>query len=278
AAPHSLKQAQPSSDYVPSPEHPPLLDYIPGLEYPEYLVPSDDEVPIKDQPLPVDASHIALSPGYVTHSNPLEEDPEEDPADYLADGGDDDKEEEESFEADDDEEEASEEDKDEEEDHLAPADSTALPAIDPVPLAEDTKPFETDESAGTPPPPPISPRTKIPSPPLPVLSPPLPLSSSPTHTSPTYADALLGYKAAMIQSRATSPPLVPSPPLFLPYSDRRNDILETDMPFRKRLCLTVPASRFKVRESSTVAAARQTRHTLAHRVDYRFVDIVDASI
>nr|GEZ02184.1 hypothetical protein [Tanacetum cinerariifolium] len=60
--------------------------------------------------------------------------------------------------------------------------------------------------------------------------------------------------------------------------NRRSDIPETDMPFRKRLCLTTLASRFKVKESSTAAAARQTGHTLARRVDYGFVDTLNASI
>ncbi|GKF42307.1 hypothetical protein Tco_0125649 [Tanacetum coccineum] len=68
-----------------------------------------------------------------------EDDLEEDPADYPADG------------KDDDEEEASEEDENEEEEHLALADSAALPAIDHVPSAEETEPFKTDESAATPP-------------------------------------------------------------------------------------------------------------------------------
>ncbi|GKD00639.1 hypothetical protein Tco_1170913 [Tanacetum coccineum] len=57
-----------------------------------------------------------------------------------------------------------------------------------------------------------------------------------------------------------------------------SDIPETDMPFQKRLCLTALASRFKVEESSTTAAAMQTWHTLAHRVDYRFIDTLDTSI
>ncbi|GKF70516.1 hypothetical protein Tco_0203573, partial [Tanacetum coccineum] len=54
----------PSPDYVPGPEHPPSpaeVPYIPVPKYPEYLVPSDDEVPWEDQPLPADASPIALS-------------------------------------------------------------------------------------------------------------------------------------------------------------------------------------------------------------------------
>ncbi|GJW33637.1 hypothetical protein Tco_0053669 [Tanacetum coccineum] len=138
----------PSPDYVPGPEHPPLPDYVPEPEYPEYLVPSDNEVPIKDQPLHTDASPIALSPGYV-----VDFDPEEDPADYPADEGDDDDDDDDEDESseDDDEEEDSNEDEDEEEDHLASIDSAALPVVDLVPSAKETEPFKTDEFAPTPP-------------------------------------------------------------------------------------------------------------------------------
>nr|GFB25293.1 hypothetical protein [Tanacetum cinerariifolium] len=45
----------PSPDYVPSPEHPPSPVYVSEPEYPEYLVPSEDEAPIEDQPLRADA-------------------------------------------------------------------------------------------------------------------------------------------------------------------------------------------------------------------------------
>ncbi|GKF89346.1 hypothetical protein Tco_0263309, partial [Tanacetum coccineum] len=47
----------PSLDYVPGPEHPPSpieIPYVPEPEYPEYLVPSEDEAPMEDQPLPAD--------------------------------------------------------------------------------------------------------------------------------------------------------------------------------------------------------------------------------
>ncbi|GJW02520.1 hypothetical protein Tco_1561376 [Tanacetum coccineum] len=64
------------------PISPPSLDYVPGLEHP----PSPDYEP-GPAALPADASPTALSPGYVVVSNP-EEDPEEDHADYPADGGD----------------------------------------------------------------------------------------------------------------------------------------------------------------------------------------------
>ncbi|GKG62861.1 hypothetical protein Tco_0636592, partial [Tanacetum coccineum] len=59
--------------------------------FPEYLALSDDEAPMEDQPLPDDASPVALSLGYVPDSNPekdLEEDSEVEHADYPTDGGD----------------------------------------------------------------------------------------------------------------------------------------------------------------------------------------------
>ncbi|GKG49197.1 hypothetical protein Tco_0515649, partial [Tanacetum coccineum] len=92
---------------------------------PKYLTPSDDEVSIEDQPPITDASPTALSPSYVAGFDPLEDDPKEDLADYLADEGEDEEENEESFEDDDDDDEEASED-DEEEEHLAPADSTLL--------------------------------------------------------------------------------------------------------------------------------------------------------
>ncbi|GKE38751.1 hypothetical protein Tco_1462156 [Tanacetum coccineum] len=101
-----------------------------------------------------------LSPAYIPDPKELEdhdeEDPDEDPVDYPADGGDDD-DDESSDDDDDDDDDDVEEDKEEE--HLAPADSTvvASPAIDLVPFAEETEPFESDESAATPPPPPPPP-------------------------------------------------------------------------------------------------------------------------
>ncbi|GKE11667.1 hypothetical protein Tco_1415218, partial [Tanacetum coccineum] len=147
--------ASPSPDYVPGPEHPPSpveVPYVPEPEYPEYLVPSDDEAPMEDQPLPADASPVALSPGYVEDSD-LEEDPkedsEEDHADYLADGGDDDDEPSDDDDNDDTDDKDEEPFEDEEDEHLALADSPAAPVIDLVPSAEDTEAFETDEATPT---------------------------------------------------------------------------------------------------------------------------------
>ncbi|GJU16073.1 hypothetical protein Tco_1144039 [Tanacetum coccineum] len=268
-------------------------------EYPKYLAPSDDDIPIEYQPLPVDASPKIISPGYIADSDPEEDpeedpedDPEEDPADYPIDGGD--TEEEESFEDnvnDEEEDEAFEEEEDdeEEEEHLAPADSSTVPIDDSVPSAEDTEAFETDESAPTPPPPRLR-RARIsirPQTPMAVTtkalivtipSPPLPLPSPPTH-SPTYAKALLGYIAAMIQSRAASllPLHAPLSPLPLPATNRREDVPEADVPHQKRLCLTALTPRFEVGESSAEAAARQLGLDGTHATDYGFVNTVDAT-
>ncbi|GKG60341.1 hypothetical protein Tco_0611942, partial [Tanacetum coccineum] len=50
-------------DYVPDPKEPeqapPSSDYVLGLEYPEYMAPSDAEIPVEDQPYAVDASPTA---------------------------------------------------------------------------------------------------------------------------------------------------------------------------------------------------------------------------
>ncbi|GJV21531.1 hypothetical protein Tco_1370551 [Tanacetum coccineum] len=246
-ASQSPGQAPPSPDYMPDPKHPPSPDYVPGPEEPE-------QAPLSpDQPLPADASSTALSPGYVADSDPWEdpeEDSEEDHADCPVDGGDDDDDSSDDVDDNDDDQEEEQEapEEDEEEEHLAPVDSNTLPASDTVPSAEDTEALETDESASTPPPPRLRrTRMSIPSPPLPVPYPPLPLPP-PTVSSPTYAEAPLGYKAAGIRLRAASPPThhpskIPSPPLMLPSTDHKDDIPEADFLPRKRLCLTTPTGR-----------------------------------
>ncbi|GKB30533.1 hypothetical protein Tco_0869934 [Tanacetum coccineum] len=277
---------------------PPLSPaYVPELVYLKYLAPLDDDIPIEYQPLPADASPMALSLGYIADADPEEdskEDLEEDPPEYPSAS-------------------KEEDDDDKEEEHLALADSFAIPIDDPVPSAEETEPFAIDESAPTPPSPrlrkarisvrllppmaasmeariaeyaaaptppssPPSPLTSLSSALPQIPSPPLHLRSPPTHTSPTYAEAPLGYRAVRIQSRATSPlPLhAPSSPLLLPATGSKEDVLEANVPPRKRLYLNAPTSRFVIRESS--AAARQPRSSVVHRADYSFMDTVDAKI
>ncbi|GJZ84268.1 hypothetical protein Tco_0649607 [Tanacetum coccineum] len=248
--------APPSPNYVPGPEHPPSPDYMPGPEhppspvevpyvlepeYPKYLVPSNAEEPLEDQPLPTNASPNALSPGYLAESDPdkdPEEDPEEDHADYPADGGDGDDEPSDDDDDDDDtgdedEEPFEDEDDDkEEEEHLAPADSSAVHIVDPVSLDGDTKAFETDESAPTP----RSPHTRAhiaehaatPTPPLPEY----------LHHHLYHHHSLL---ALLMQG---------------------TDIPEAEMPPRKRACFTTPAPGLEIGESSAAGAVRQPWPTL----------------
>ncbi|GKA74041.1 hypothetical protein Tco_0780343 [Tanacetum coccineum] len=154
-------QAPPSLDYVTGPGYPHSPDFIPELVYPEFMPQEDEVLPAEEQPLPAIVSPTSYSPGYVPESDPEEdpeedddEDPEEDPADYPTDGGDNGDDEVETSNDDEDDDVDIEEDEEEEEEHPAPADSivVALLAVDQAPSAEETKPFETDESASTPPP------------------------------------------------------------------------------------------------------------------------------
>nr|GFD02545.1 hypothetical protein [Tanacetum cinerariifolium] len=156
----------------------------------------DDEIVAEEQPYAEDALPIAQSPEYVPESDfeayPKDddnEDPEEDPVDYLANGGDDGDDEEESSEDDKDDEDDDmdiEADEEEEEEHPAPADSivVASTAADQAPSAKETEPFETDEllAISSPPSSPLSPwfspPPQIPFPSLPpILSPPSPVLS-----------------------------------------------------------------------------------------------------
>ncbi|GJS29966.1 hypothetical protein Tco_0490586 [Tanacetum coccineum] len=98
----------------------------------------------------------------------------------------------------------------------------------------------------------IAEHAAAPTPPLPVAALPLPLPS-PLTTSPTDARAPLGYRAAGIWMRAASPPLL------LPSTSYKTNIPEAEMSPRKRACLTTPAPRLEIGESSAAGATRQPR-------------------
>ncbi|GKB18336.1 hypothetical protein Tco_0852259 [Tanacetum coccineum] len=252
-------QAHPLSPaYVPDPikldEHVPLYALEP--EHPEHHVPSDDNVQVEDQPYTDDASPTVEPPRYIADSDTMEEDTDEDSIDYPNEPGTDD-----DNDIDDEDEDLTE---DEEEEHLAPADSSVVPVVDPVPSAGDTEAFETDESAPTP----RSPQTRVPFSQTRLcrarktvrLEPPMSASieariaehaAAPIPpTNPTYDQAPLGHRAAMIRMR--------------------DDIPEEDMPPRRRFVLTAPPPGCDVAESSAAAAAR------APRGQYDFVDAVEA--
>nr|GFC41607.1 hypothetical protein [Tanacetum cinerariifolium] len=235
----------------------PSPDYIPGSEEPEQAPPSPDYVPEDDD----------------------DEDPEEDPVDYPADGGDD-GDDEKDDEDDEDDEMDIEANEEEEEEHPAPADSVVVAptSADQAPSAEETEPFETDESAATPPPHPayrttarISIPALIPFPPLPpILSPPSPILSPAPPPSPIRS---LGNRAAMIRLRYEAAS-TSSPPLQLPSASRREDRPEVTLPPRKRLDIAL-GPRYEVGESSSVAAARPAG---GFRADYDFVATIDREI
>ncbi|GKD49491.1 hypothetical protein Tco_1278467, partial [Tanacetum coccineum] len=262
--------APPSPDFILGPENPQTLqipqdederepmfiqahdpDYVPEPIYPEYIPLEDDhEFPAEEQPLPPIDSPTTDSPGYVTESDP-EEDPEEyeddktedGPVDYPMDGGDD------GYDGDDDdgdssgddardedEDEEDDEDEEEEEEHLAPADSTVIPADEPVFPPEGTEPVipppSTDITIGariT-----IRPQTSISLPPeaeverlltMTTPSPSPPISLSP----PSAGERLARCMAPPAYSPPSLPPLPPSLSIPSPVG-RRDDIPESEQP------------------------------------------------
>ncbi|GKD46495.1 hypothetical protein Tco_1271140 [Tanacetum coccineum] len=164
--------------------------------------------------------------------------------------------------------EASEDDDEEKEEHPAPVDSFVVPVDDHVPSAEDTEAFETYESAPTPIP---SPRRRT-----------ARMSVRPQTPMLAATEALIAVSSRdSVESYITiHPPSIRDTitTLLLPSTTHRDDLPEADMPLQKRARFTAPTSRFEVRESSLVATARQAGHTLAHTVDYGFIDTLDASI
>nr|GEV17001.1 putative reverse transcriptase domain-containing protein [Tanacetum cinerariifolium] len=163
-----------SPDYMPGPKHPPLPIEIPYVPEPEYLAPSDDEAPLEDQPLTIDASPIAASPDYPSDDDNDNDTDDEDPKEGPFEN----------------------EEDDEEEEHLAPVDSSAIPIVDPTFRPE--PPMSASIEAC------IARHAALPSPPLLVPFLPLPLPS-PLTTSPTDIGAPLGYKASGIRMRALLP-------------------------------------------------------------------------
>nr|GEZ42205.1 reverse transcriptase domain-containing protein [Tanacetum cinerariifolium] len=185
-------------------------------------------------------------------------------------------------------------------------------AADQAPSAEETEPFETDESAATPPPhlayrrtarisipapvpmpawtdsevvrlldissPPASSLSPWSSPPPQIPFPPLPLILSPP--SPVLSQApppspirSLGYRAAMIRLRDEDAS-TSSPPLQLPSASRMEDRPEVTLPPRKRLDIAL-GPRYEVGVSSSAAAARPAGGL---RADYGFVATMDREI
>ncbi|GJU46443.1 hypothetical protein Tco_1203709 [Tanacetum coccineum] len=218
-----------------------------------------------------------------------DEDPEEDPVDYPADRGDDGDDEEGSSEDDDMDIEADDkEEEEEEEEHLAPVDSVvvALPTTDQAPSAEETEPFEIDESAATPPPHPayrVTARISIPSlVPTPVWSDAevarlLAISTPPSSPLSPCPIRSLGYRAAMIWIRAEAASNSHSIPLPLPFilSPTRSDApllgipppLPISVPTSSPLLLLPSASRREDRPEVTLPPRKRLGIALSPRYE-----------
>nr|GEU82410.1 hypothetical protein [Tanacetum cinerariifolium] len=239
---HTLSPA-----YVPYPmeldEHVPV--YVSEPEHPEYHAPSDDDIQVEDQPHADDASPTAESPGYIADLDSMEEDDDEDPKEDLEEDPS------EEHEPEDDNEDP---EKDPNKEHETEDEDTKEPSED----SDKTEPFEEDETVVTPPPPrhrgarisvrpqkPMATSTQALIDAFAAGSSPLPLPP----TSPAYDQAQLGHRTAMIHMRG--------------------DILEEDMPPRRRFVFTAPPPGCDVAENSAAAAR-------APRGQYDFVDTVKA--
>ncbi|GJQ98153.1 putative reverse transcriptase domain-containing protein [Tanacetum coccineum] len=169
-------------------------------------------------------------------------------------------------------EEDEEDEEEEEEEHLAPADSTVIPADEPVFLPEGTEPIiplpSTDITIGariT-----VRPQTYISYPTEAEVERLLTWTTpSPSHLY-HYHHPLQG--SALLVTAALPPhPLPPlPPPLSIPSPvDRRDDIPESEQPPHKRLHLSTICSRYEIGESSTARPVR------GQGIDYGFVSTVD---
>nr|GEU47240.1 hypothetical protein [Tanacetum cinerariifolium] len=278
-----LPVAPPSPDYIPGPEEPqtslasqdedehePMFihqhdpDFVPEPIYPEYIPQEDKHIlPAEEQLLPHVVLPIAESLGYVAELDP-EEDPEEyeddeikdGPVDYPIDEGDDRDDDDGNSSRDDADDE--DEDEEEEEEHLALADSAVV-----IPTDELVSPPEGTEPVI--PPPPTDTATTgaritvrlqaaISFPPEAEVE---RLLAMPT-PSPSPHALLLSPFAGERLARCTTPAALPSPPLppplhMPPPVDRKDDIPETEMPPRQRLCLSTLGS------STLDAKARRRR-------------------
>ncbi|GJW43160.1 hypothetical protein Tco_0071959 [Tanacetum coccineum] len=255
---------------------------------------------MEDQPLPVDASPTALSPGYIADSD--EEEDEEDPADHLVDGGDNDDNESSDDDDDDDDVEKDEEDEEEEE-HLAPAD----PSVETMTTVNQGMSVEEIERV-------VAQRVANAIEAIAIYETKTNIARKSMIQTERKEDKVAEnasnkrkWKAVMIRLRAEAPstsyslqlpppiilshtrsdapssetpPLLPipaptsSPPLLLPSTNRREDRPEVTLPPRKRLGIAL-GPRYEVGESSSATTAKPTRGS---RADYGFVATLDKEI
>nr|GEW46579.1 reverse transcriptase domain-containing protein [Tanacetum cinerariifolium] len=229
-------------------------DYVPEPMYPEYIPLEDEHVlPAEEQPLPPVVSPTAESPEYVSKSKPKEyedDESEDGPVDYPIDGEDDGDDDDGDSSRDD----TDDEDEENEKEHLALTDSdVVVPEL--VAPPEGTEPVIPPPSTDI-----ATTRARITvrlqaSISLPseaeverLLAVPTPPPSPLTSLSPPSAGERLARMASTQAFINVVIAALPSPPLPLPLYipppvDRRDDILETEMPPCKRSCLFALGSR-----------------------------------
>nr|GEU69733.1 hypothetical protein [Tanacetum cinerariifolium] len=237
-----LPVALPSPDYIPGPEEPQTLPAPRDEDEHEPMFIQPHDLDLVPDPIYPDAE----SPGYVAESDPeeYEDDEIEDGlVDYPMDGGDDD--DDDSSRDDADGEDGDEEEEEDEEEHLASADSAIVIPTDELAAISFLLEAEVER----------------------LLAMPTP--------SPSLLTSLLPPSVGERLARCMAPAALPSPPLPSPLHmpppiDRRDDIPETEMPPRKRLCLSTLGSRYEVTESFTA------RPTGGRWIDYGFFSTLDA--
>nr|GEV72338.1 putative polyprotein [Tanacetum cinerariifolium] len=219
--------------------------------YPEYIQLEDEHALLaEEKPLPPVDSPTAESPGYVAESNPEEykdDESEDGPVDYPMDRGDDgDDDDGDSSRDDAEDEDADEEEEEEEEEHLALADSAiVIPTVELVTQPKGTEPIipppsidiatiearitvRLQDSISLPPKAEVERILAMPTPPpspLASLSPP---SAGERLARMVSTQALIDAVTAVLPSPPLPPTLYIPPPV-----DRRDDVLETEMPPRK---------------------------------------------
>ncbi|GKE71578.1 hypothetical protein Tco_1529650, partial [Tanacetum coccineum] len=140
----------------------------------------------------------------------------------------------------------------------------AMPTLSPSPPISLSPPSAGERLARCMTPPALSSRPPVPSPLLP--------SSGCLTQIQTLRMASTHALIDVVTAALPSPPLPPLPPsLYIPPPvDCRGDLPESELPPRKRLCLSTLGSRYEAGESST------TRPIGGRGIDYRFVSTVDA--
>ncbi|GJV83618.1 zf-CCHC domain-containing protein [Tanacetum coccineum] len=280
-------------------------DYVPKPIYPEYIPLEDEHVfPVKEQPLPPVDSPTAESPGMVRLTIPWNggNDGDDDDGDSSGDDADDEDEDEDN---DEEEEHLALVDSavvvptvepispHEGTKPVIPRPSTdiattgaritvqlqasislppeaeverllAMPTPSPSPPISLSPPSTGERLARC-----TAPSTHS-SPPL-VPSPLLPSSGCPTQTQ-TLRIASTQALIDAVTAALPSPPLPPLPlSLYIPPPvDRRDDVPESELPPRKRLCLSTLGPRYEIGESFTARPIR------GRGIDYGFVSTVDA--